>query len=528
MKKSNFRVPALVLSVLAIALALTSCSAVFDSAISGTVKDRSVKETSSVQSGGISDAMVYAYDDENTWNKAFNAWDGKSVFNDLSVPSAKTASDGSFSISSLRWKTNNPAYGKDADSKVIFLLVFHKDYGLTKVAGRTVQSDKSNNFGIVYCDKVTVTKNLVIKFKDKDDNSTTATGSDSTITDTSGFSFQYSYCDGYSTEGTDNVKTTVNSITNGQATITVKYKQYDDEGNEVTAPTVTVFDIQSDSDWSYDGDETVKMVYSTADKTYTNNSLYFTNGWKTVTVTVNLKDGSSSNLSAVTDPIYFTWKYNNGDGEIKSDNITTTTGSATINVKFKKGMESPCILTLEKFDDSDNDADDKWTWTTSEDDATEMGSDGKIEITMKEDKDTVNQSVYFRKNYLRIPSTGITGYFISDSASSGATKASGYGYTNDFGDSIDIYKGNEKLNSSSVTTRQEVLSNASNNPVTNYGRFDGLVSGRKLNLTYTGSSYVGTTDTLTIRASIRGTSTTKEYSVTFDSKTTDFEQMLIK
>ena len=51
MKKSNFRVPTLVLSVLAIALALTSCSAVFDSAISGTVKDRSVKETSSAQSG---------------------------------------------------------------------------------------------------------------------------------------------------------------------------------------------------------------------------------------------------------------------------------------------------------------------------------------------------------------------------------------------------------------------------------------------------------------------------------------------
>ena len=261
MKKSKFMVPALVMSVLAIALAMTSCSAVFDSAISGTVKDRSIKETSSTQTGGIADVMVYAYDDETTWRNAYDRWDGKSVFTDLSVPSAKTASDGSFSISSLRWKTNKPVYGKDADCRTIYLLAFHKDYGLTKVAGRNVQSDKSNNFGIVYCDKVTVTKNLVVKFKDKEDNSTTATGSDSTITDTSGFSFRYSYCDGYSADGSDNVKATVNSITNGQTTITVKYKQYNDDGTAATAPTVTVYDIQSDSDWSYDGAETVKMTY---------------------------------------------------------------------------------------------------------------------------------------------------------------------------------------------------------------------------------------------------------------------------
>lgn len=521
MKKPNFRVPTLVLSVLAIALALTSCSAVFDSAISGTVKDRNA----SSQTGGIADVMVYAYDDKTAWENAYNSWDKKSVFSDSSVPSAKTTTDGSFSISSLRWKTNNPVYGKDADCKTIYLLAFHKDYGLVKVDGRTVQSDKSNNFGIVYCEKVTETKNLVIKFKDKEDNSTTASGSDSTITNTTGFSFRYSYNDGYSADDEDNVGNTVTEITNGEYTLAVKYKKYNEDGSEAVAPTVTISEIQSGTDWSYEGAKTVSMAYSSTDKTYTNNSLYFTNDWKTVAVTVNLKDGSSSNLSAVTDPIYFTWKYNNGDGEIKSDNITTTTGSATINVKFKKGMESPCILTLEKFDDSDNDADDKWTWTTSEDDATEIGSDGKIEITMKEDKDTVNQSVYFKKNYLRIPSTGITGYFISDS---GTTKASGYGYTNDFGDSIDIYNGENKLNSSSATTRQEVLSNASNNPVTNYGRFEGLIAGTKLKLMYTGTSYEGTTEELTIKGSIRGTSTIKEYPVSFNSKTTDFEQMLIK
>ncbi len=521
MKKSNFRVPALVLSVLAIALALTSCSAVFDSAISGTVKDRSVKETSSAQSGGISDAMVYAYDDENTWNKAFNGWDGKSVFNDLSVPSAKTASDGSFSISSLRWKTNNPAYGKDADSKVIFLLVFHKDYGLTKVAGRTVQSDKSNNFGIVYCDKVTVTKNLVIKFKDKEDNSTTATGSDSTISDTSGFSFQYSYCDGYSADGNDNVKATVSSITNGQATITVKYKQYDDEGNEVTAPTVTVFDIQADSDWSYEGDETVKMTYSTTDKTYTNNSLYFTNDWKTVAITVNLKDGATDN--AITDPIYFKWEYNNGDGDtVKSDTVTTSTGSATINVKFKKNMstENPCTLTLTKFDDAEG-SKDYWSWTTDASNAAirDVATSSQT-LTLTDDSDRPSVDVYFRKNLLRL-GTGISGYIYKS-----GTSGDGYGDKTDDGKTVSLHSGEPYDETTQikqdVRTSQEVVTASSSQSVINHGKFTGLGAGAELELTYNDAEAAVPYKSNAITLKVKRNDLSTAFDIKLTSESTDF------
>lgn len=483
MKKSKFMVPALVMSVLAIALAMTSCSAVFDSAISGTVKDRSIKETSSTQTGGIADVMVYAYDDETTWRNAYDRWDGKSVFTDLSVPSAKTASDGSFSISSLRWKTNKPVYGKDADCRTIYLLAFHKDYGLTKVAGRNVQSDKSNNFGIVYCDKVTVTKNLVVKFKDKEDNSTTATGSDSTITDTSGFSFRYSYCDGYSADGSDNVKATVNSITNGQTTITVKYKQYNDDGTAATAPTVTVYDIQSDSDWSYDGAETVKMTYSPTDKTYINNSLYFTNDWKTVTVTVNLKDGSTDN--AVTDPIYFKWEYNNGDGDtVKSDTITTATGNATINVKFKKGMpsEKPCTLRLAKFDDAEG-SKDYWSWTIDADNAKKRNVSTSFQtLILTDDSDRPNVDVYFRKNLLRL-GEGISGYIYKAN-----TTGDGYGDKTDDGRTVTLHSGEPYDETTrigqAVRTTQEVVAASSSQAVINHGKFTGLGSGKELELTY--------------------------------------------
>lgn len=489
----NLRVVALLL-VCFMALALTSCSAVFDSAISGTVKDRSARETSSTQSGGIADAMVYAYDDESAWETAYKNWDKKSVFSDYSVPSAKTASDGSFSISSLRWKTNNPLYGKDADSRTVYLLVFHKDYGLTKVEGRTVQSDKSNNFGIVYCDKVSVSKNLVIKFKDIDDNSTTTSGSDSTITDTSGFSFRYSYRDGYSEEGTDNVFATVSSITNGQYTITVKYK--DDGSNP---PTVTVYDIQTGDDWTYDGAEKVEMTYSTSSKSYTSNSLYFSNDWETVSVTINLKDGATSD--SVTDPIYFAWEYNNGDDDtVKSDTVTTSTGSSTINVKFRKGMEeNPCTLKLSKFDDQKGSNNDYWDWTESENDASLRDEDDFIEVELNDDSDSLSVDVYFRKNYLRL-GTGISGYVYNASAT-----GDGYGDRTDDGKKLTIYNGDTKLGDT-VFTRAE-------NPTvdgapTNHGKYEGLGKSGKVQLTYndpedendtTPVSYVSNPITLTVK-----------------------------
>ena len=46
-------------SLVALLLSLTACSAVFDSAISGTVKDKNASSTSSTTTGGIADVMLY-------------------------------------------------------------------------------------------------------------------------------------------------------------------------------------------------------------------------------------------------------------------------------------------------------------------------------------------------------------------------------------------------------------------------------------------------------------------------------------
>ena len=521
-------------------LSLTACSAVFDSAISGTVKDKNVSSTSSQSTGGIADVMVYAYDNEEAWNNKYNSWDGKSEFEDHSVPSARTTQDGSFSISNLRWMTNSPAYGKDADSKTIYLLAFHKDYGLEKVEGRTIQSDKANNFGIIEMEKVTATKTLTISLKDIEDNTSTATGSDATITDTTGFSFKYTYADGYKTGSDgkfeDNVTGTISSFTNGKATITVKYNEKNfsttDENNVTTysVPSVTIYDIQTGSDWELETAlENGKKVitYDTEKKEYKDTDLKFSNSWKTVTVNLSLIDGSSANLDTITDPIYFKWTYHNGE-EVKNGNYTTSSGSYALSVKYKKDLETPTLV-LSAFEEDTSDTEKKWIWTQDESHATAREDNSTLEIKLPgkdEDKDSITQKVYFRKRYITLPASGIGGYLISTSGND-AKKASGYGYTDDYGDVIKLKNEfDDVISNNNVTTRQQTVPTSSTSNIVNYGYFTGLASGKKVYFKY-GTSYQSDDKTLTVEWTERGTSTTNSQAITINSMTTDFSNFML-
>ena len=522
-------------------LSLTACSAVFDSAISGTVKDKNASSTSSTSTGGIADVMVYAYDNEEAWNNKYNSWDGKSEFKDHSVPSARTAQDGSCSISNLRWMTNSPAYGKDADSKTIYLLAFHKDYGLEKVEGRTIQSDKANNFGIIEMGKVTATKTLTISLKDIEDNTSTATGSDATISDTTGFSFKYTYADGYKTgsdgEFEDNVTGTISSFTNGKATIVVKYNEDNfsttDENNVTTysVPSVTIYDIQTGSDWELDEAKSNvkngKKVIEYEGKEYKNTDLKFSNAWKTVTVNLSLIDGSSANLDTITDPIYFKWSYNNGEEE-KNGNYTTSSGSYALSVKYKKDLETPTLV-LSAFEEDTSDTEKKWVWTQDESNATAREDNSTLEIKLPgkdEDKDSITQKVYFRKRYITLPASGIGGYLISTSGDV-AKKASGYGYTDDYGDVIKLKNEfNEVISNNNVTTRQQTVPTSSTSNIVNYGYFTGLASGKKVYFKY-GTSYQSDDKTLTVEWTERGTGTTKSQDITINSMTTDFSNFML-
>lgn len=529
-------------SLVALLLSLTACSAVFDSAISGTVKDKNASSTSSTTTGGIADVMLYAYDNKNDWENKYKSWDGKSVFEDSSVPSARSAQDGSFSISNLRWMTNSPQYGKDADSKTIYLLAFHKDYGLEKVEGRTVQSDKANNFGIIEMEKVTATKTLTITLKDIGDNTSASNGSDETVQDTSGFSFKYTYADGYKTDSNgnpvDNVIGTVSSFSNGKAIITVKYNEKNLSSTGSGVPSVTLYDIQTGSDWDLketesnititeEGKKVKVITYDPEKKEYSNTDLKFSNEWKTVTVNISLLDGSSANLSSITDPIFFKWEYNNGE-EKKEGNETTETGTSTITVRYKEDTTDP-KLTLTSFDDSD-DSDDKWTWTESKDSAKERAKDSKIEIKLSSDKNTVTQKVYFRKNYITLPETGISGYLISTQDTTNNNKADGYGYTYDYGDTL-ILKSEDKnttYSSNSVTTRQQTIATSATSSIVNYGYFTELASGKKIPVTYNNTTtYQGDDVTLSVEWTKRGSTDPKTSNITINSMTTDFSNFML-
>ena len=511
--KRNLIVTALILLV----LCLTGCSSVFDAAISGSVKDSSSSNSSS--SGAIADAMVYAYDSESAMNSAYSSYmadfeaGNRYVFYDNSVPSAKTAADGSFSISTLRWKTNNPYYGKDADSKHVYLLVFHKDYGLNRVPGRIVQSDKSNNFGVVYLTKTRTSKNLVINFKDLEH---TGNGSDN-ISSTSGFSYRYSYNDGYEV-----VSDTINNVANGTSTLVVKYMIED------PVPTVTISDIQSDSDWTYKdkGAKTVVMEYDMASQSYKNNSLYFTNDWKTVAVTVNLKDGSSTNQdSNISDSIDLTWKYNNGESD-KTDTITVSNGTAVISVKYKKTASSECKLTLSGFAAS-TETKDNWGRTKSADNGTfvESGNDA-VEFTVDGTKDSVSYNVYFKKKVLVIPATGFSGYAVDDIGD-----GTGYGKSSDNGRTIGLFKDSvadgNKIGKNVYTNPNNVTSTGTT--ITYNGHFTGLAVNERIALTYTDAdSYVSDPVHLHLGIIKAGESAfSKIKAIDVDSTTTDFDLSVI-
>lgn len=505
--KRNLVITALILLV----LCLTGCSSVFDAAISGSVKDSSA-ENSSSSSGAIADAMVYAYDSESAMNSAFESYDDTTVFSDNSVPSAKTTADGSFSIATLRWKTNSPSYGKDADSKRVYLLVFHKDYGLNKVAGRLVQSDKSNNFGVVYLDKVRTSKNLVINFKDLDH---TGNGSDN-ISNTSDFSYRYSYNDGYGI-----VTDTISSVTNGTSTLVVKYKE------DSAVPVVTISGIQSGSDWTYEGSDSVTMEYDESSKSFKNNSLYFTNDWKTVAVTVNLKDGSSTiQDSNVSDSIDMTWKYNNGESD-KTDTITVANGSAVISVKYKKTASSECKITLSDFAASTG-TKDNWGRTVSADDGTfvNKGEDA-VEITVDGTKNSVSYNVYFKKKVLVIPATGFSGYAVDDIGT-----GSGYGKSSDNGRTIGLFKDSladeNKIGKNVYTNPDNVTSTGTT--ITYNGHFSGLASNERIPLTYTDAdSYVSDSVNLHLGIIKVGESAFSEIkAIDVDSTTTDFDLSVIE
>ncbi len=131
------------LTILAVTLLFSSCYSVFSGGTGGVIVDA---ESTSNPKAGIANVDVYAYTSSSDRDSDYNSWEEDSIFYPSSSYYGHTTTDanGNFSISNIVWKENNPDFGKDADSTVLFLLYFHENYGLTQDQ-TIILSDSTSN-----------------------------------------------------------------------------------------------------------------------------------------------------------------------------------------------------------------------------------------------------------------------------------------------------------------------------------------------------------------------------------------------
>jgi len=115
-----------------------SCSVVFTSSINGRVIDKEERENNN-NVVGVSDARVYLYTDRDAWEADFTAYVEGNTATLPDAPnqrpyryfqSTTTDNNGNYQFAGVVWETMNSAFGKTADRREVFLLVYHPDYGL--------------------------------------------------------------------------------------------------------------------------------------------------------------------------------------------------------------------------------------------------------------------------------------------------------------------------------------------------------------------------------------------------------------
>ena len=145
-------------TILAAGFLFSSCYSVFSGGTGGMIVDA---ESTTTPKTGISNVDVYAYTDCLVRDLDYLAWKEGSVF----TPSnsyyghTTTGTDGSFTISKLVWKEEQPDFGRDADFTTIYLLYYHEKYGLTKDA-TVIISDSTNS--TVYAELTSIRKTTAL------------------------------------------------------------------------------------------------------------------------------------------------------------------------------------------------------------------------------------------------------------------------------------------------------------------------------------------------------------------------------
>ena len=182
---------------------LTSCSAVFDGSIDGSILDDE-------DGTPISNARVAIYFDEKSRDADFNEYKNQSNIDFLPHQTkyyTDTNVNGVYSFP-ITWETNNPEFGKDADEKPIYLLIYHDDYGLIKGSDTYyIRSDKSTHLPDQRLEKITDTCTVSIDFRDY--------ATDSSISTPIEFTYKYTDIEGEHT----------GTLSNTNSSFVIKYNK---------------------------------------------------------------------------------------------------------------------------------------------------------------------------------------------------------------------------------------------------------------------------------------------------------------
>lgn len=129
-----------VLAAAAVSGLFASCSVVFTSSINGRVIDKEERENNN-NVVAVPDARVYLYTEKNPWEADVSAYveGNSSTLPDAPgrqsyryFQSTTTDNNGNYQFAGVVWETLNSAYGKTADRREVYLLVYHPNYGLWK------------------------------------------------------------------------------------------------------------------------------------------------------------------------------------------------------------------------------------------------------------------------------------------------------------------------------------------------------------------------------------------------------------
>ena len=121
------------------AAGLSGCSMVFSSSINGRILDLESRQDGTVQ--GVADARVYLYTEKKAWEADYQAYVDGNVSTLPDAPgktsydyfqATATNANGNYQFSGIVWHTYFSQFGKTADRKEIYLLVYHPDYGIAR------------------------------------------------------------------------------------------------------------------------------------------------------------------------------------------------------------------------------------------------------------------------------------------------------------------------------------------------------------------------------------------------------------